>query len=423
MLSRRRVIDSDSSDSSDVGESLGRITSEKPRKSNQERKNRGGKRELQSKQASGRQPGPIEALSTSEDEIEVIDRRSRRRTWKKDAQRRQRRQKLTDSADGLPDKKQAAAATTRTSPATSSRKRRRHTDGERGQQPKKSKKTRKNGSQSSSSPMAPFNPSGEPAAELIELISEGLPRKYREFAQRQVQEEMLKNFRGNGDFKRVEVAHLRKAFRLIDRHFLGGNLRKLLVIESRKLEFRVSSRMTSRAGHLLSDSRRPMWHELAISSILLLQTFDGDLKTSKRRVVVNGCKVKNRVEALLRLVEHEMLHLLFVCKSMPRACHKQSHHGALFQRAARGIFGHKDFRHDLVTPKEEAGRSGVYTGSTVRFEFRGETLTGKVNRVTKNATILVPTSDNHPDARLFSDQRFYRKFHVPVSWCKVIKKA
>eukprot|EP00954_Amorphochlora_amoebiformis_P020309 1338468-Amorphochlora_amoeboformis.AAC.2 len=205
MLSRRRVIDSDSSDSSDVGESLGRITSEKPRKSNQERKNRGGKRELQSKQASGRQPGPIEALSTSEDEIEVIDRRSRRRTWKKDAQRRQRRQKLTDSADGLPDKKQAAAATTRTSPATSSRKRRRHTDGERGQQPKKSKKTRKNGSQSSSSPMAPFNPSGEPAAELIELISEGLPRKYREFAQRQVQEEMLKNFRGNGDFKRVEV--------------------------------------------------------------------------------------------------------------------------------------------------------------------------------------------------------------------------
>ena len=69
----------------------------------------------------------------------------------------------------------------------------------------------------------------------------------------------------------------------------------------------------------------------------------------------------------------------------------------------RRLFGHTDFRHDLITPQEVAAAGGVEAGCTVRFVMSGETLVGKVNRVTKRATVLVKCSKNHPEAREFSD--------------------
>ena len=90
----------------------------------------------------------------------------------------------------------------------------------------------------------------------------------------------------------------------------------------------------------------------------------------------------------------------------------------------RRLFGHTDFRHDLITPQEVAAAGGVEAGCTVRFAMSGETLVGKVNRVTKRATVLVKCSKNHPEAREFSDGKssagFYRKFFVPVESCTVV---
>ena len=63
----------------------------------------------------------------------------------------------------------------------------------------------------------------------------------------------------------------------------------------------------------------------------------------------------------------------------------------------RRLFGHTDFRHDLITPQEVAAAGGVEAGCTVRFVMSGETLVGKVNRVTKRATVLVKCSKNHPE--------------------------
>eukprot|EP00469_Lotharella_globosa_P017318 CAMPEP_0167828904 /NCGR_PEP_ID=MMETSP0112_2-20121227/11776_1 /TAXON_ID=91324 /ORGANISM="Lotharella globosa, Strain CCCM811" /LENGTH=355 /DNA_ID=CAMNT_0007732365 /DNA_START=138 /DNA_END=1200 /DNA_ORIENTATION=- len=186
---------------------------------------------------------------------------------------------------------------------------------------------------------------------------------------------------------------------------LGGNLKRLLKQEKRTVTFRVAPRMTSRAGHLLSDSRRPKWHELAISPTLLDQSFERKPtgKNAGRRIVVNGCECKTKAEAFVRVVEHEMLHLLFVCDSMPAACRSEGHHGATFQAAARNIFNHKDFRHDLVTPWEQAANEGIRGGSMVRFQYHGKSLVGRVNRVTKRATILVKAKESDRDAMPFSD--------------------
>ncbi len=118
------------------------------------------------------------------------------------------------------------------------------------------------------------------------------------------------------NFTELSKSHLAKAFALIDAELLGGNLAPLLRAEQRRLSFRVAPRMTSRAGHLETQHATPRKHELAISSTLLFQTFRN---ARERRVVVNGCSCTDRTQALLRVVEHEIIHLLFLCDGMPAA--------------------------------------------------------------------------------------------------------
>ena len=55
------------------------------------------------------------------------------------------------------------------------------------------------------------------------------------------------------------------------------------------------------------------------------------------------------------------------------------------------------------------------------FVMDGETLTGRVNRVTKRATVLARCDPGHPEAREFSDGGFYRKFFIPVADCRVVE--
>mmetsp|Transcript_21752 Transcript_21752/g.38602 ORF Transcript_21752/g.38602 Transcript_21752/m.38602 type:complete len:215 (-) Transcript_21752:375-1019(-) len=201
----------------------------------------------------------------------------------------------------------------------------------------------------------------------------------------------------------------------------GGMLTTLIREERRKVSFRVAPKMTQRGAHMLTDSRTPLKHEIAVSDTLLIRSFSAGTRArgrnNRREVTVNGCKCRDMVSALVRLIEHEMLHLLFVCENMPEACRTQTHHGPLFRAAARRIFGHKDYRHDLITPQEDAHHKGVEAGCQVKFKFKGEMLQGRVNRVTKRATILVKCDSRHPEAREFSDGKFYRKFFVPVDQC------
>ncbi len=262
-------------------------------------------------------------------------------------------------------------------------------------------------------------PTVTPATALRALLSgRAASAATRHAAQERVRAAMVAKFRGRANFSELTKSHVSYAFALIDKEQLGGQLAPLLKQERRRISFRVAPRMTSRAGQLLTEHAKPREHELAISSTLLMQTF----QRGSREVVVNGCHCANRTEALLRVVEHEMIHLLFVCDGMPPHCRTQPAHGPAFCNAVKKLFGHKDYRHDLITPREVAAAGGLEAGCTVRFTMSGETLTGKVNRVTKRATVLVKCDAGHREAREFSDGQHYRKFFVPVKDCRVLQE-
>lgn len=213
-----------------------------------------------------------------------------------------------------------------------------------------------------------------------------------------------------GNFDRIHPDDLELLFELYDEYFFDNLLRKSL--PSRLLTFRLSRRMTSVGGTTTRWSGtpgvRPPRFEIAVSTTLLFQSF----VDPERKITVTGIECDHRLDALMRIFEHEMVHLLelFLWEDSSCSLHR-------FQTIANQNFGHTDHRHDLLTPAEAASTQfGVRSGVKVAFNFEGRRLQGIVNRVTKRATVLVPDSKG----QRYSDGQRYSKFYIPVSQLEVL---
>lgn len=216
----------------------------------------------------------------------------------------------------------------------------------------------------------------------------------------------------SGNFEAIHIADLRYLFESYDREFFEGLLGRMLQEDcGGRITFRLSDRMTNSGGKTIRRTvkARLGWrtvpgaeYEIAISTLLLFQTF-GDIE---RPVFVTGLVCRDRLEALQRIFEHELLHLAEFLAEGRSSCSKGQ-----FQAFSRAIFGHASVVHDLVTPREIADKAhAIRQGDQVAFDFDGTTRVGRVNRITKRATILV----EDPAGRLFTDGKRYQTFYVPV---------
>jgi hypothetical protein len=206
-------------------------------------------------------------------------------------------------------------------------------------------------------------------------------------------------------FDRIGSADVAVAFHHYDSLFFDESLR--LVIGSRPLLFRLSTRASQRAGSLRVTSRpqpdgtRADSFEMTVSTTPLFESF----REGERRVTAVGQECADRLDALQRIVEHETVHLAEHLRWGATTCS-----GSRFQGIAASLFGHRAPRHALVTPRERAEVLGFRPGQRVAFLFEGERRQGILNRVTKRATVLVP----HPDGELLSDGHRYQRFYVPL---------
>lgn len=176
-----------------------------------------------------------------------------------------------------------------------------------------------------------------------------------------------------------------------------------------KISFSLSSQMTKSAGKLLYQKDLPALspgkerYELRISALLLFNY--GSLKRDK---VVNGIRTRDSLEALQLVFEHEICHLIEL-----RCFKKSSCSQARFQTLAFNIFGHRGSTHQLPAIAEIGReRYGLAVGDWVNFQFEGERLSGVINRITKRATVMVPSKNGD-----FQDQegKRYRKYYVALS--------
>ncbi len=219
-------------------------------------------------------------------------------------------------------------------------------------------------------------------------------------------------------FVEIGVDDLERLFELYDRHFFDRSLGLMLKRSSiHPIEFRLSNRMTRAAGKtIMTRTRRRVGHrmvellrfEIALSSFLLFQAFRDDLTPGEgnRSVAVAGVICSTRLEALLRIFEHELLHLAEFLASGRSNCS-----AAPFRAMSRAIFGHEASVHTLMTPVERAASvHSIALGDRVAFRHAGIERRGFVSRITKRASVLVLD----PTGRLYSDGNRYLGFLVPI---------
>ncbi len=212
----------------------------------------------------------------------------------------------------------------------------------------------------------------------------------------------------SSNFDLIGTEDLARMAELYDEHFFAGMCLDLAKRDG--IRFRWSRRMTSAGG----KTTRTVWpatpsapsrteYEITLSSSLLFQTFQDDSKLAR----VCGRSCTNRMEAMQRILEHEMIHLIEMLVWVDSNCA-----AGRFQNIASRFFGHTEHRHELVTQRERASKSfNIRIGNRVQFRFEGRVLKGLVNRITRRATVLVEDREGIP----FSDGRRYRKYYVPIA--------
>lgn len=209
-----------------------------------------------------------------------------------------------------------------------------------------------------------------------------------------------------GNFTVLETTDLRRLFSKYDAVYFGGKCEELTTTPN-SLRFRLSNRMTSAAGK--TYQRRPRHlqtraadYEIAISTALLYETFNEET----RPITVSGVLCMDRLEALQRIFEHELLHLIEMLVWDHSSCSADR-----FRSMAHRLFGHLQSTHQLITPREVAHKKyGIRPGQAVKFIFEGRRYIGVVNRVTKRATVLVPDKTGER----YSDGKHYLKFYIPL---------
>ncbi|HEX6884785.1 MAG TPA: SprT-like family protein [Planctomycetota bacterium] len=209
------------------------------------------------------------------------------------------------------------------------------------------------------------------------------------------------------DFRAVHPQDLRRMLAAYDQEFFAARLGPALAGHPLRLAF--SRRLTSAGGRTLQRRRRlpdgslgPSDYEIRFSSLLLFESFVPG--GPEARLV--GLPCTDRLDALQRILEHELVHLAELLVHGDSSCKR-----APFRLVARGLFGHLEHTHGLVTPTRKAAEVlGIRRGDRVRFEFDGAWLEGRVNRITRRATVLVEDPEGEP----YSDGRRYRKYLVPL---------
>jgi hypothetical protein len=175
-------------------------------------------------------------------------------------------------------------------------------------------------------------------------------------------------------------------FALIDQYFTGGTFSAYA--RGSTINFEFSENMTSSGGNC---SFRNCIHNLKIASKIMRGITPETVQ--RQTLQANGIPVHDRLDALLVVFEHELVHLMISISGFPDT----SSHGPLFKALALNLFGQTTATHGLiVTPQAEIPRSGSSTptrppgsvspselqvGQTIRYKGKNGIVTGIIMKL------------------------------------------
>ena len=248
------------------------------------------------------------------------------------------------------------------------------------------------------------------------FLQRAVDRKFSAVRQKTLQRDVFDHVLLNSpkirsaNFDVISAADLGMLFQLTDEMFFGGEIGRYIEKNFEKpLTFRLSTRMTTAGGTttmMKPGSRdRETEFEIAIATTPLFGTFKFE-----RKAKVGGVQCLSRLEALQRIMEHEVVHLVELLGTGDSNCQAKP-----FRTMVRNYFGHLESNHQLLTPTDVARKQlGIRCGDSVTFKVEGNRHTGFVNRITKRATVLV----KDPSGIEYDDGVRYAKYYVPLPMLK-----
>ncbi len=207
-------------------------------------------------------------------------------------------------------------------------------------------------------------------------------------------------FIDDGNFNSIAPADVKLMFELYDEIFLGNYFSEN---HTDRIMFKLSRRMTRSGGKTEYHSNGDIYM-ITLSNTLLFQSFNGE----KRDITLCGIVCKDRLEAAMVIMEHEIVHLIEYVLYGDTNCSSRR-----YLSLGSRIFGHTDVRHQLVTGREAADKEyGLKVGDRVSFEFQGKIRKGVISRITKRATVMV----RDPEGSFHDlDGNIYAKYYIPLS--------
>ncbi len=208
------------------------------------------------------------------------------------------------------------------------------------------------------------------------------------------------------NFIRISENDLRLTFDSYDRLFFGSSLNAALRgSKSHPIPLKLNGRLRSVGGRtyrIVRNRGMNVNYEIQISSALLFNNF----RTPEESVEVTGIPCTDRLDAMMRIMEHEMLHLAEFLAYGKSSCSQSR-----FQTTAYHLFGHRSHKHEMITTRARTLQSTtIRPGQNVKFIHDGVTLSGVVNRINKRATVLV----EHSKGQRYTNGKRYLKFYIPV---------
>lgn len=213
------------------------------------------------------------------------------------------------------------------------------------------------------------------------------------------------------NFRCIHPSDLALLFAEYDTRFFDDQLRQTL--GEIPLKWILSKRMTSAGGRTMELTTRQTGQrrfEISVSTTLLYGCFSAD---DHRPITVCGIVCEDRLQALQRVLEHELVHLTEMLLWHHSSCRKER-----FQSISQRLFGHNGFQHRLITARERAyAKFGIRPGLKVRFRFDGIEYTGFVNRVNKRASVLV----EDPTGQRYNDGKYYTTYYIPAQYLSAVE--
>ena len=136
----------------------------------------------------------------------------------------------------------------------------------------------------------------------------------------------------------------------------------------------------------------------------------------QRPVVVCGLECRDRLHALQRIMEHEIVHLTeLLVWGQIELC------GTTIQGAVQNIFGHPSTKNTTWSRRVNERQCSTASRWAIPWNssLRQCGMSGAINRIHHRATVLVEASDGLP----YSDGKRYKKFYVPLPMLKDCERS